>query len=781
MSGTPGISRDKLIAYLWPDADAERGRHLLSNSLYVLRQALGEDTLLAAGDVVRSADGLRCDVREFEEALSRGEPERAVTLYAGPLLDGFFLPDAPEFERWVERERERIASAHAHALESLAEAAEGRRDFLGAAAWWKRRAAHDPLDSRVALRLMRTLEAGGNRAGALQHAAVHQRLLREELGISATPGVTALVERLRSEPVPELSAPHPYAGARHGSRTAPDHEPPRDRSPPEAAAVIAGPSAAHSSATDRSATDTSAAAAMTAAASEPVSTIDGEDAAPPSSRAPTTGGRARRPGWPLAAAALLIVAALSGVLWTRLPHAVPPERSIVVLPFVNLTADDGNEYFSDGLAEEVILRLAALPELKVISRTSAMHYKGSSAPVRQIAQELGVAHVLEGTVRQGSGRLRVSARLLDAAADAPRWTASYDVEPHDPFGVQEEIVREVVRALAVKPQAEGRRQLARRGTRDPVAYELYRRGRFHWSRRTREDHAKAVEYYQRAIARDSGYAEPYAGLADAYLTSYQLGISGLSEAESYSRLKWAAERALALDDQSADAHASFAVSLWWQRNWPGAEREFRRTLALAPGNASARGWYALLLAGLGRSNEAVREGRLAAELDPFALLANINYAWVCYVARDYPCAVEQYRRALEINEAWPPAHAGLGLAYAQQRRYDDASREVSAALRARPQDRSYLSDLAYVYALAGRRAEAERLLHSAATVPGNEFSVARAWAALGQADSAFAWLERSAWQWPHRAVRGDPALDPLRADPRFTRISERVDREMGVR
>src|SRR5688572_13054734 len=202
-SGGGGVTRDKLTAYLWPEADEERARHLLSNSLYMLRQALGEDSVIGAGDVVRlDAARVRCDVRDFEDALGRGEVARAVGLYTGPFLDGFFLADAPEFERWATRERDRLATAYARALESLAECAEGERDFRSAAEWWKTRAAHDLLDSRVALRLMRALEAAGNRAGALQHASVHQRLLQEEFGLRLTPEIAELAEGLRHDPAP---------------------------------------------------------------------------------------------------------------------------------------------------------------------------------------------------------------------------------------------------------------------------------------------------------------------------------------------------------------------------------------------------------------------------------------------------------------------------------------------------------------------------------------------------------------------------------------------------
>jgi TolB-like protein/DNA-binding SARP family transcriptional activator/Flp pilus assembly protein TadD len=733
-SGSGGVSRDRLILHLWPEVDTERGRHLLSNCLYVLRQALGEEALPTSADAVRlDPDRVRSDVREFEEALARGDFATAVALYAGPFLDGFFLSEAVEFEQWVDRERRRLAADHARALEALAESAEAKHDFARAADWWKRRSALDPLDSRVALRLMQALDAGGNRAAALQQAAVHERLLREELDIGPAAEVVAFAERLRRDP--------PVAAVTT-----------RD-SPPGLASRTTSVSVGEPVVGERAAGDTAAAA--------------------PS--------RAQRPwGW-RATVALVAVVAVGAAAWRMWPRAPALERSLVVLPFVDLSGDRQQEYFADGLTEEIITRLAAVPELKVISRTSAMHYKGTAAPLRRIAEELGVAHVVEGSVRHDAGRLRVTAQLIDARTDVHRWAATYDAEPRDVFQVQERIAREIVRVMQVELGSRGERRMARRGTHDAEAYDLYRRGRHFWSMRTPEGHQKAVAYYRQAIARDSTYAEPYAGLADTYLTDFQLGISGMAESDAYSRYGWAAERALALDDQSSEAHASAAILRWWRRDWPGAAREFRRAIELNPGNADARTWYALLLAGLGRVDDALDESRRAVELDPFAVIVSITLAWNHYLARDYDSAVRQYHRTLDVSRDWIPAHSQLGVVLALQGKHDEALRESMRAAELAPRSQSVLADLAFVHAKAGRSDEARRLLARLGAASGGEFHVARPHAALGQPDSAFVWLDRSAWQWPHRAARADPALDPLRGDPRFAHVSERVDRAMGVR
>jgi TolB-like protein/Tfp pilus assembly protein PilF len=688
---------------------------------------VGDEVFLGVNPISLNPEVIRSDVREFERALAEDRFEAAVAEYGGPFLQGFMLPDALEFEPWADGERARLATAYARALEALAAAAERRSDFQGAAEWWEKRAAHDPYDSRIAQCLMRALDASGNRARAIQHAGVHERLLQRELGVQATPGVKTLADRMRLEP-------HAASAA-----TPPSPTPPSSSSP---AVTVAEPA-----------------------------TI-----AEPDAPSGSPGGAHRRVRTGLLALigiALVLVAAR--VFWPK-----APERSIAVLPFLDMSPRGDNEYFSDGITEEIITQLSTVPTLKVISRTSAMHYKKSTKSLRQIAGELGVAHVLEGSVRRAGDTIRITAQLIDAGADQHLWSRSYDRTAVDVIGVQDEIAREVSRALEVE-LAGAQSARARRGTRDPQAYDFYRRGRYLWGKRTKAATEQSIEYYRRAIERDSGYADAYAGLADAYLTSYQFNISPLPEAEVYSRIKWAAEKALALDANSADAHVSFAMALWWQRDWLGAERELRRALELNPG-LGARGWYAQLLSGMGRVEEAVRQARRASELDPFSALGTLNSAGMRYLARDYDGALEDCRRALELNDAFPPIYTGLGISYSRKGMHDAAIEAASKAVElGGRQVSAFQADLAYVYARAGRREEAERVLALAKKDPWEGFNIARAHVALGEPDSAFVWLDRSSWKWPHRAVRVDPALDPIRSDPRFVRLSERIDREMGLR
>ncbi|HEU4993824.1 MAG TPA: BTAD domain-containing putative transcriptional regulator, partial [Gemmatimonadaceae bacterium] len=639
--------------------------------------------------------------------------------YRGPLLDGFVLNEAPEFEHWTDRERQRLASLLGRSQEALAEAAEDDRDFQRSAEWWKKRAALDPYDSRVALRLMQALDATGNRAGAVQHATIHQRLIEQELGVTSAPEIAALADRLRREPAGAV----PVAATRAESKSEPQQD------------FIVAPIESRST---------------------------------------------RSRGWAWVAAIVFLAAGAFGAVALRMPRAADRERSIVVLPFINLSADPDNEYFSDGLTEEVITRLAAIPGLKVISRTSAMHYKGTTKPLRVIAEELDVGHVLEGSVRLSDGRVRISAQFIDARTDAHLWADNYEYTLADRFGVQAEIAQKVASTLEVELGENARVQLVRRGTRDVEAYDLYRRGRFLWNSRTRVGHEKAIEYYNQAIARDSSYADAYAGLADAYLTAYQLAYLPWEPSEFYARLKAAAERAVALDDNSADAHAAMAIALWWNKDWPGTEREIRRALQLNPGQANTRTWYGLLLAGWGRSREALAESRRAAELDPFAVVATNNVGWQCYLNGDAECAEKYFQRAVDMG-GYANSHRGMAILYARKGMFKEAIASMRKAIELGPTQTELIADLAQVQALGGDTAGALATLELAKANPREPFNIGRAYVALQEPDSAFAWLERSSWQWPHRAVRTDPALDPIRSDPRFARLSGRIEREMGLR
>ena len=729
------LSRDKLIALLWPEADAARGRSLLNASTYALRSELGDGALVSERDDLRLApDVVRSDVVEFLDAVEAGDPDRAVRLYAGPFLDGFFLADAEEFEAWVARERQRLAALYGKALAERAEAAGTAGDWRAAVERWRTRAALDPYDSEIALRLMRALEASGNRAGAIQHAGEHARLLREELGVEAVE-VVAAAEGMRIGRA---------GGAKTGYRADA-----ADRADAAGQGIDAVPGAAG-----------------------PAGAVgDGRAASAPS--AP--------PRRPFIVAAAIILLSLAVAAWLAIPRAAPA-RSIVVLPFANLSGTGERDYFSDGLTDEIITGLATVPGLTVIGRTSAMRYASSVTPLPEIARELGVANVLHGTLRRAGNRARVTAQLVDARRERVLWANTYDSELDDTLGVQERIARDVVRALELEFQSDHGATIVRRGTRNAEALEAYQRGRFHWNRRTKSDVVAAIAYFERAIAADSSYGDAYSGLADALLVQWQLRQVDTPENEVRRRYVWAAERAISLDEASADAHTSFATALWWQQNWPGAEREFRRAIELNPNHSGALHWYSLLLPGFGRLDEARRLSRRSLDLDPYAPMTVVSYSWHCSLIRDWDCTLEYATRALELNPEWVGGHMLKARAHANLGDREEAVAAARRALALMP-DPTRLAELAFVQATVGDRQAARQVLDSVHTIAPTDAGVlARALVALGETDSAITVLERHAsWTWPHRTTIYEPGLDPLRDDPRMEALRVRIEREMGVR
>lgn len=741
-----GMSRDKLIAYLWPEADAENGRRYLSDSVYRINQALDGDAIVATGDELRlDPRRLQSDVGEFEDAMGRGDHERAVGLYAGPFLDGFHLTDAPELERWVDGERARRAAEYARALEALAEAAERDGDHAASARWWRRLAAHDPYNSRVALRLMHALRAAGERAAAIQHARVHQSLLRQELEMEPDPTVVELAERLRAEARRDDGSPSPIQdGPGAAGHADPVAEPPP---PPPPLAL---------------------------------------DAAPPRGARRLPSRRAARAwlAWStvgLLAFALVVLEVRGTSPRERSPAASP--RAIAVLPFANLSADSANEYFSDGMTEELIATLGRVQGLRVASRTSAFAYKGRAVDVRDIGRALGVDAVVEGSVRKAGRTLRITVQLVSTADGYRLWSDTYDRELEDVFAIQEEISRAITARLT-GTLVDGRQlATADREVRDPEAYDLYLRGRFAWHQRTPQGLARAIEFFQQATTRAPGYARAHAGLADAYAVAAFYDY--LAPREAYPKAEAAARRALAIDPGFAAPHATLGYVLtYYHLDWPRAEAEFRRALAIDPAYSTAHQWYANLLTASGRFEEAERQMRLAQEADPLSLIANAALGWIYYHTGRYDDALEQCRRTLALDPDYQLAHLWEGWALEALGRRAEAREPIQRAVAlSRGSD---LARLSLAHLLAGSTSEAERDSARAIVreiearaargdyVP--SYEIAKIHLALRDRASALRWLERAIEERSHsRAfLRVDPQWAPLRGEPRFEELVVRA-------
>ncbi len=463
--------------------------------------------------------------------------------------------------------------------------------------------------------------------------------------------------------------------------------------------------------------------------------------------------------------------------------AVAPARSdrhaIAVLPFVNASPDPDTDYFADGMTDELIDALTKVDGLHVVSRTSVFAFKGKETDIRTLGALLGVAVMLEGTVRKAGTRLRITARLTDVRDGRHLWSQRYDRDLHDVFAMQDEISQTIVTTLRATLLGELGDPVPRRYTANLTAYNLYLKGRYSWNKRTAEGVNDGVRYFEEAIAQDESYALAYTGLADCF--ALQLDYRGVPVAEGMQRAKEFALRAIALDETLAEAHTSLGwVQFIYDWDWEGANQAFRRALELNPRYATARQWYAWLLIANGRVEEALAEGRLAFELDPASVSIRRSLGWLMYYARQFDGAAEQLRRVVELNPTSEESHRILGLVRLQQGRLDEAELEFREAIGLSTELAYARAGLAHVAASAGRTGEARAILAGLHAQAKERYVSPVAFATvhlgLGETDHAFAWIERA-----HEERRGwlcylkvEPLLDPLRSDPRFARLLEKM-------
>jgi TolB-like protein/DNA-binding SARP family transcriptional activator/Tfp pilus assembly protein PilF len=736
-----GMSREKVIAYLWPEQDAEHGRPLLSDSIYRINQAVGGEAILASGEDLRlSPEVLPSDVVAFEEAIEEGEWLRAVELYGGPFLDGFFVSEAEEFERWAETERVRLGRFYARALEALSEDAERRGDSVGAVRWWQALAAHDPYSSRVAVRLMRALDRSGDRAAALQHARVHATLLADEFGTEPDAAVAELATSLRSQPLSVSSEP----------AAAPVGEPRVAAPSPEVPATTPTPA--------------------------------------PSTLSP------RRRRWPVATAVAIAVVAIAVAARGRTAQrAEVASASVAVLPFVDLSPSHDHEYFSDGMTEELINMLGRVQGVRVASRTSSFSFKGQTPDVRDVGERLGVATVLDGSVRTADSVLRITARLSSTRDGYQLWSRTYERKLEDVFAVQEEISRSIVETLkGTLVGSADSAATARRGT-DLEAYNLYLRGRhalymkgrYSWYRRTEEGLKSAAAYFTQAIEKDSSYALAHAGLADANAV---LGFYDyLPPREAFPAAERAARRAMALDSGLVQPYATLGyVELYHNWNWARAEEWFTRAIERGPRYSTAHQWYANYLTVRAQFDDAEQAMARAQEIDPLSLIASAAEGWVLYYAREFDRAAEQCRLTLELDPDYAVALLWRAWALEEMDRAAEAVTLMERAVTLTNRSAPFVASLARARAVAGDSAGACELLGELGDrarrgyVP--RYEVAKVELALGQRDRALDLLERAYAERSHSMVflGIDPQLAELHGSARFERLIEQVGAARGA-
>ena len=453
--------------------------------------------------------------------------------------------------------------------------------------------------------------------------------------------------------------------------------------------------------------------------------------------------------------------------------------SVAVLPFVNANGDPNSEYLSDGITESLINSLSQLPHLKVMSRDSAFMYKGKQTSVQTVGRELGVRAVLEGRIMKSGDTLSISTELVDTRDNSHIWGQQYDQKLADVIALRNEIAKEMTTALRMRLSGDDEKRMAKSYTANPEAYQDYLKGRYWWNKANEEGIRKGIEYFQQAIAKDPGYAQPYAGLADSYAILAGGGV--VPPKEAYPKAKEAAQKALEIDDTLAEAHIPLAVvKAGYDWDLPGSEDEFRRAIALNPSSARAHQAYGLILLGsTGRFEEAIVELKRALELDPLSPLISTNLGTVLFHARRYDQAIEQDRKVLELDPNFLAAEFFLGETYVQKSMYKEGIAELEKALAISPGYTPVLSGIGYAYAVAGIRAEAQKMLDKLNELSKQKYvpAVSRAiiYAGLGEKDKAFEWLEKGYEERSTYGIKADPAYDPLRSDPRFADLLRRMN------
>ena len=485
-------------------------------------------------------------------------------------------------------------------------------------------------------------------------------------------------------------------------------------------------------------------------------------------------------------AVLLVVVALS-LVWSlgkfrkQSSTFSPPAKSIAVLPFENLSQDPDNAYFADGIQEEILTRLSKIAELRVISRTSTRGFRSKPENLGNIARQLGVAHILEGTVQKDADQVRVSVQLINAQTDSHLWADRYDRKLTGIFAVETEIAQKIANTLQAKLTGREQRAIAVRPTENPEAYQLYLKGRYLWAKRNREDLEKAIDYFNQAVSEDENYARAYAGIADCYAVLPY--FSNLNPKECIQKAKMAANKALDLDNELADAHASLGILLMSDGKMGAAEakREFQRAIDLDPNYANAYHWLGYIyFAPLGEFDDAIIEVKRALELDPLSPAFNVHLGDTYIMARRYPEAILQLRKTLELDPDSSYAHAVLGDALALNGELDQAIREYKKAYEL-DHDVHHLARLARAHVLNGEHGEGVRLLSQLKDLEWQgsvwHYDLALVYTALGDKSQAIERLEQSCQAGEAGGIgriKVDPMLDPLRGDPRFENLANQV-------
>lgn len=710
VAGDRGMSRDQLLLLFWPESTQSRARHSLEQLVYALRSALGETAFLGANPIRLNPEEIASDVRDFQVAIDSGDVERAIAQHRGPFLDGFYLSNAPEFERWVEAERARLVAAYADAVEKAAKQAEAQRDHAAVVRWRHKLVEIDQLSARHATGLIRALMNAGDHAAALQFAQRYEIAVAEQLGTGVGPAVAALIAEVRD---------------------------------------------------DAKSSSTSATAFPHRARSTPMHAV-GETASSASST--LTKSRGRRSAYFVGAfAALAIIAGI--VAWSHLSKStgkgVGVSPSIAVLPFTNVGGDSQDAAIVDGLSEELTAVLAKVSGLNVVARSSALSFRNTREGITRIADSLHVDYVLEGSVQKNGTKLRVHVRVV-ARDGSTRWSDTYNRELGDQFDVQDDVARAVANELGIRLTVAGRQPIRRPPTRNVAAYELFLRGSDRALNRSDSAARLGVEYLQQAVALDSNYAAAWAVLGRMYARTAST-TSKPERDRNFVLAEAAVRKSVALDDSLADAHAALGVNRMVSFDFEEAERELRRAISLDSLAEPPHEWMATLYLWTGRRGDALAHAMRARELDPLSPYATAELAR-SLIAND---RCNEAVPLLESLKGLTPPLARvapmIALCLARSERWEEAialMRPVSG------RGSKVNGFLGFLLARSGRREEAQNIERALRERwPRGEsvaFDLAQVHAGLGNFNAAFDWLERAIGD---RSITGAPVFVDIVSAP----------------
>jgi TolB-like protein/DNA-binding winged helix-turn-helix (wHTH) protein/Tfp pilus assembly protein PilF len=477
----------------------------------------------------------------------------------------------------------------------------------------------------------------------------------------------------------------------------------------------------------------------------------------------------------------LFMLALAYALYTREKPAPVAISSIMVLPLENLSGDPQQEYFADGMTDALIGDLAKLGGLHVISRTSSMHYKGTKKSLPEIAKEISVDAVVEGTVQRSGDRVVIRAQLIHAATDRHLWVETYERPMRDVLDLQSEIAQAIARQVQIKMTPDEQARLTSRHPVRPKAFDEYLQGRFlYWNRRTGENLAKAIDHFQNAIKEDSNFAQAYVGLADCYNAQGAVQVAAMPPVEARRRAEEAAMKALQIDPGLAEAYSALGYTKLFNWNWAAAEQDFKRAIELNQNYANAHNFYASFLISRGRIDDAIAASNRARELDPFSLSISAQRGFLLENARRYSEAIEQLLAVIRMDPNHYQAYWILGHTYAANGQHQEAIAASEKAVELSERTPGALGILGLAYGLAGRKAEANQILNELLKLNESRYvtpaALVNVYIGLGDKDQAFAWLEK-AYQEKSNYVaflKVFPILDSIRSDPRFPDLVRRI-------